>query len=105
MSPETSTSMQKSRAQEGSFPSVLEEHLDETSPLLPASTSSRPTAQPEYVEWLTEIWFLTKASIPVILAYMLQNSLQTASILVAGRISSEALAVAAFSYMFAMATA
>jgi len=54
---------------------------------------------------LAETWFLTKASIPIILAYMLQNSLQTVSILVAGRLSSEALAVAAFSYMFAMATA
>lgn len=51
------------------------------------------------------MWFLTKASIPVILAYMLQNSLQTMSILVAGRHSSEALAVSAFAYMFAMATA
>ncbi|KAL5353596.1 ethionine resistance protein [Pseudogymnoascus australis] len=106
MSLKTPTSMQTSRGQEeGCFPSVLEENLDETSPLLPASLSNRPTARPEYVEWLAEMWFLTKASIPVILAYMLQNSLQTASILVAGRISSEALAVAAFSYMFAMATA
>jgi MATE family multidrug resistance protein len=51
------------------------------------------------------MWFLTKASIPIILAYMLQNSLQTVSVLLVGRLSSEALAVAAFSYMFAMATA
>ena len=51
------------------------------------------------------MWFLTKASVPIILAYMLQNSLQTVSVLVVGRLSSEALAVAAFSYMFAMATA
>jgi MATE family multidrug resistance protein len=51
------------------------------------------------------MWFLTNASIPVILAYMLQNSLQTVSVLVVGRLSSDALAVAAFSYMFAMATA
>ncbi|KAK4114807.1 putative MATE efflux family protein subfamily [Canariomyces notabilis] len=51
------------------------------------------------------MWFLIKASIPIILAYMLQNSLQTVSVLVVGRLSSEALAVAAFSYMFAMATA
>ncbi|KAH8649390.1 mate-domain-containing protein [Xylariales sp. PMI_506] len=59
----------------------------------------------DYREWLAEMWFLSKAAVPVILAYMLQNSLQTISVLIAGRLSSEALAVAAFSYMFAMATA
>ncbi|KAH6687164.1 MATE efflux family protein [Plectosphaerella plurivora] len=56
-------------------------------------------------EWLDEIFLLAKASLPVILAYTLQNSLQTASVLIAGRLSPEALATAAFSYMFAMATA
>lgn len=52
-----------------------------------------------------EFWVLLKGSIPVILAYTLQNSLQTVSVLVVGRLSPEALATAAFSYMFAMATA
>ncbi|OQO13022.1 hypothetical protein B0A48_02486 [Cryoendolithus antarcticus] len=52
-----------------------------------------------------EFWILFKGSIPVILAYTLQNSLQTISVLIVGRISPEALSVAAFSYMFAMATA
>ncbi|KAL1305065.1 hypothetical protein AAFC00_002003 [Neodothiora populina] len=52
-----------------------------------------------------EFWVLLKGSIPVILAYALQNSLQTVSVLVVGRLSPEALATAAFSYMFAMATA
>ncbi|KAK5136847.1 hypothetical protein LTR08_001769 [Meristemomyces frigidus] len=52
-----------------------------------------------------EFWILFKGSIPVILAYTLQNSLQTVSVLVVGRLSPEALSVAAFSYMFAMATA
>lgn len=56
-------------------------------------------------QWLAEIWFLTRASIPVILAYTLQNSLQTLSVVIVGRLSPEALATAAFSYMFAMATA
>ncbi|KAK4444868.1 MATE efflux family protein [Podospora aff. communis PSN243] len=55
--------------------------------------------------WLSEIWLLTRTSIPVILAYTLQNSLQTISVLIVGRLSPEALATAAFSYMFAMATA
>jgi len=54
---------------------------------------------------LAEFWVLLKSSIPVILAYTLQNSLQTVSVLVVGRLSPEALATAAFSYMFAMATA
>lgn len=52
-----------------------------------------------------EFWVLFKGSIPVILAYALQNSLQTISVLIVGRLSPEALSVAAFSYMFAMATA
>lgn len=53
----------------------------------------------------SEFWVLLKTSIPVILAYSLQNSLQTVSVLIVGRVSPEALAVAAFSYMFAMASA
>ena len=51
-----------------------------------------------------EFWILLIGSIPVILAYTLQNSLQTISVLIVGRLSPEALATAAFSYMFAMAT-
>lgn len=51
-----------------------------------------------------ECWVLLKGSLPVILAYALQNSLQTFSVLIVGRLSAEALATAAFSYMFAMAT-
>lgn len=54
---------------------------------------------------LHEFWVLLRGSIPVILAYTLQNSLQTISVLIVGRLSPEALATAAFSYMFAMATA
>ena len=53
----------------------------------------------------TEFWILLKGSVPVILAYALQNSLQTFSVLIVGRLSPEALSVAAFCYMFAMATA
>lgn len=52
-----------------------------------------------------EFWILLKGSIPVIMAYALQNSLQTISVLIVGRSSPEALSVAAFCYMFAMATA
>jgi len=51
---------------------------------------------------LHEFWVLLKGSIPVILAYTLQNSLQTISILIVGRASPQDLSTAAFSYMFAM---
>lgn len=40
----------------------------------------------------------------MIVAYALQNSLQTVSVLVVGRLSPQSLATAAFSYMFAMST-
>jgi multidrug resistance protein, MATE family len=67
--------------------------------------SSEQTNVPPYRLWLSEIWLLTRASVPIILAYTLQNSLQTISVLIVGRLSPEALATAAFSYMFAMSTA
>ncbi|KAI1498086.1 MATE efflux family protein [Biscogniauxia marginata] len=80
---------------------------DESSALLPKppSVQSQDDDTPRYRQWLFEIWVLSKAAIPVILAYTLQNSLQTISVLIVGRLSPEALATAAFSYMFAMATA
>jgi MATE family multidrug resistance protein len=56
-------------------------------------------------QWLSEFLLLLWGSLPVILAYTLQNSLQTISVLIVGRLSPEALATAAFSYMFAMSTA
>jgi multidrug resistance protein, MATE family len=55
--------------------------------------------------WMHEFLLLLRGSVPVILAYTLQNSLQTFSVLIVGRLSPEALATAAFSYMFAMSTA
>jgi MATE family multidrug resistance protein len=91
---------------------------NERTSLLPKSTSLHSdstdtetayvfseTSPPPYRLWLSEIWLLTCASLPIILAYTLQNSLQTISVLVVGRLSPESLATAAFSYMFAMATA
>ncbi|KAH8596412.1 mate-domain-containing protein [Bisporella sp. PMI_857] len=56
-------------------------------------------------QWLREFLILARGSIPVFIAYALQNSLQTLSVLIVGRLSPEALATAAFSYMFAMCTA
>lgn len=76
---------------------------DEATALLPKAGTQAPR-QPLGL-WVQEILILSKAAIPVILAYTLQNSLQTLSVLIVGRLSPEALATAAFSYMFAMATA
>ena len=93
---------------------------DETSNLLPKINGHiEESEQPENGEiydlsddpksrWrviLHEFTILLKASIPVILAYTLQNSLQTFSVVIVGRGSPEDLATAAFSYMFAMCTA
>jgi MATE family multidrug resistance protein len=87
---------------------------NEQTRLLPSSDASTNETGETYVveedrssyqAWLAEFLLLLKASVPVILAYTLQNSLQTVSVLVAGRLSPEALATAAFSYMFAMCTA
>ena len=96
---------------------------NETSNLLPRGTKdSEPSEEPETAEiyelldplseskapWrvvLNEFKVLLKGSIPVILAYTLQNSLQTISVVIVGRGSPEDLATASFSYMFAMSTA
>ena len=96
------------------------EHADETSQLLPKSTNrldeeQRPLDGAEYdrkdhgevavKNVFREISILLKASVPVFLAYALQNSLQTISVVIVGRGSPEDLATAAFAYMFAMCTA
>lgn len=88
---------------------------NERSSLLPKPDDDEPTIGESYdfenegktkTELIAaEFWVLFKGSIPVILAYTLQNSLQTISVLIVGRLSPEALSVAAFSYMFAMSTA
>jgi len=91
---------------------------NEQSPLLPHKVDDdrRPSTQDDFGVGdildedetptrklvLHEFWVLLKGSIPVILAYTLQNSLQTVSILIVGRASPQDLSTAAFSYMFAM---
>lgn len=84
---------------------LLPKPLPEQTPSTEVFAEPSKLGQPEWRSWLAEIWLLTKASVPVILAYTLQNSLQTVSVLIVGRLSPEALATAAFSYMFAMSTA
>ncbi|KAJ5672908.1 transporter [Penicillium longicatenatum] len=53
---------------------------------------------------IIESWVLLKGAVPVILAYMLQMSLQTVTVIIAGRASPLNLAVSAFSLMFALVT-
>jgi MATE family multidrug resistance protein len=87
---------------------------DERTSLLPGAQSEEWSNDEPYeleeetaskVQLLSrELWVLFKGSLPVILAYSLQSSLQTISVLIVGRLSPEALATAAFSYMFAMST-
>jgi MATE family multidrug resistance protein len=72
--------------------------------LFAESHEAGPGHGTKYQIVLQEFWILFRGSIPVVLAYALQNSLQTISVLIVGRLSPEALATAAFSYMFAMAT-
>lgn len=79
---------------------------DEQSPLIPKPSGEEYGSDHETQSWIrsiaSELWILTKGSIPVILAYALQNSIQTLSVLIVGRLSPEALSVAAFCYMWAM---
>jgi multidrug resistance protein, MATE family len=91
-----------------------DDHPTETSSLLPhtahgpeevESYDEEDEGKSEFQLVLKEFLILLRNSVPVILAYALQNSLQTISVLVVGRLSPEDLATAAFSYMFAMATA
>ncbi|KAI9718641.1 MAG: hypothetical protein M1828_006649 [Chrysothrix sp. TS-e1954] len=80
---------------------------DETTGLLAKTQSEAdpwPTTKTGFRTYAAELWLLFKASLPVILAYTLQNSLQTVSVIIVGRLSPESLATAAFAYMFAMAT-
>ena len=63
-----------------------------------------PSKKPTTRLVLHEFLLLLRSSLPVILAYALQNSLQTVSVLIVGRSSPQDLATAAFAYMFAMST-
>ncbi|KAJ7876263.1 MOP flippase [Mycena leptocephala] len=98
----------------------------ETEPLLPGPLSIHDTSLvgdpeasvvPRYLETSSRareadplrpkpdaflFWSLLRDSIPVILSYVLQNSIQTVSILIAGRLGPDELSVSAFSLMLAM---
>ncbi|CCU81565.1 MatE family transporter [Blumeria hordei DH14] len=110
MSITNSTNSQLTRPQ-NSLP-FTSSHPDERTSLLPPrlnTTTNRDEVDHQHVSSrrssLAEFVILLRGSVPVILAYSLQNSLQTVSVLIVGRLSPEALATSAFSYMFAMSTA
>ncbi|KIJ33203.1 hypothetical protein M422DRAFT_264926 [Sphaerobolus stellatus SS14] len=52
----------------------------------------------------SELWLLFRTTIPVMAAYTLQNSIQTATIIVTGRLGADELSAAAFTMMLATVT-
>lgn len=90
--------------------------MDETAPLLPNAQRTQqrlhdhsPQNFPEVAEENRTIGprlvaSLVIDSIPVILSYILQNSIQTVSIVITGRLGPEELSAAAFSMMLAYVT-
>lgn len=112
----TSPSRRNSKIPNGSSGKA---HSDETSRLLPNSNHTGSSdddhehgnrydldeeEKPAREKILNEFFLLLKGSVPVIVAYTLQMSLQTLSVVIVGRRSPDDLATAAFSYMFAMCT-
>jgi len=96
--------------------SPTQEIPSETTPLIPGNQPSDPDQvlsndregadnKGEIALVLQEFWLLLRSSIPVVLSYALQNSLQTGSVLIVGRLSPDFLACAAFSFMFAQISA
>ncbi|KAI9661361.1 MAG: hypothetical protein M1831_003094 [Alyxoria varia] len=79
-------------------------HHDSSDPNSPSDLSFPPEPPPSFGRVLKEMRLLLASAIPLMLAYTLQNSLQTVSVLIVGRLSPAALAIAAFGYMFATAT-
>ncbi|KAF8582006.1 MATE efflux family protein [Ramaria rubella] len=52
----------------------------------------------------SELWLLLRTTVPVMAAYTLQNSIQTATVVVAGRLGPDELSAAAFTMMLATVT-
>ncbi|KAI9928148.1 hypothetical protein MW887_002181 [Aspergillus wentii] len=96
---------QGSEASPNEYTSLLPKPADIESSLAPEEDEGTESHPSERSLVASEFWLLLKGSIPVILAYTLQNSLQTISIIIVGRSSPENLATSAFSLMFAMITA
>lgn len=86
--------------------------IEETAPLLDQRVRQRDDNEEEQDKpssgtgsLANELVRIGKNSLPVVLAYSLQNSQQAISVLIVGRRSPEDLATASFAYMWAMSTA
>lgn len=90
--------------------------MDETAPLLPNARRTQQQLNVHSLQNFPEVAgenrtigprlvaSLVIDSIPVILSYILQNSIQTVSIVITGRLGPEELSAAAFSMMLAYVT-
>lgn len=89
----------------GSSDTLNDTHTDETLNNFQLFNSLLADSVPGKSEFEKIVWshFLI-LHIPVILSYILQNSIQTVSILIVGRLGPNALSAAAFSYMLAFVT-
>lgn len=84
------------------YTSLLPKPIDEEAPWKDVDREHDHITQGRQI--LSEFWKLLKGSIPVILAYTLQMSLQTVTVIIIGHSSPINLAVGAFSLMFALVT-
>lgn len=85
------------------YTSLLPKPIDDGAPWSDGD-DKEPDHLPRGRQILTESWKLLKGSVPVILAYTLQMSLQTVTVIIIGHSSPMNLAVSAFSLMFALVT-
>lgn len=101
---ETTSLLPKNGSNNGPPPGLTQEEAIVPDAVDVEAGSRTDTVEPTWRLILTEFKVLLQGSIPVILAYSLQMSLQTVSVIIVGRGAPEDLAIAAFSYMFAMST-
>lgn len=90
--------------------------MDETAHLIPNAQRTQQQLNDHFLQNFPEVAgenrtigprlvaSLVIDSIPVILSYILQNSIQTVSIVITGRLGPEELSAAAFSMMLAYVT-
>lgn len=67
---------------------------DERAPLLPRRGSAADVDIPDDARWPSELWWLTKFSLPLITTYLLQYSFFVITIVIAGHLSPDDLAAA-----------
>ncbi|KAK9764388.1 ethionine resistance protein [Basidiobolus ranarum] len=78
--------------------------IGEQVPLLPKAYTDDVERFPKLKVWKSEIWVLLTLSAPVVLSYLLQSSIQLASVFSLGHLGPTELAVSALASMFAAVT-